>query len=115
MWTDQGCVSLNNPHLVVDLIAVMSAFVIPSAAWVRVPITHQVFVDAESSGWAVEEVLMFTGHTVWSRSGTASFTTMRVTDLLIILFSGKPIIQIVTVFPLSPLILTRAPETFIGL
>ena len=40
---------------------------------------------------------------------------MRVTELLIILFSGKPIIQIVTVFPLSPFIVTRAPEGSIRL
>ena len=78
-------------------------------------ITHQVLVDAESSGWAVEEVFMLAGNTVWSRSGTASLTTMRITDLLIILFIGKPIIQIVTVVTLFPIIVTRAPESSIGL
>ena len=40
---------------------------------------------------------------------------MRVTELLIFLFTGKPIIQIVTVSPLSPIFVTLAPESFVEL
>ena len=95
--------------------AVISTFIISSTAWMWVAITHQVLVKAESSGWAVEEVLMLAGNTVWSRSGTASFTTMRITDLLIILFSSKPILQKVTVISLFSIFVTRAPESSIRL
>ena len=58
---------------------------------------------------------MLAGNTVWSRSGTASLTTMRISVLLIFLLTGKPFIQNVTVFPLFPFIVTRAPEVSIGL
>ena len=112
--TNQGGISLDNPFLEVDFQTMINAFIIPTTAWMWMTVTHHLLVDAESSGWAVEEVLIFTGHTVWSRGGTAPLTTMRVTDLLIILFTDKPIIQIVTVSPCVPLIVTGAPKGFIS-
>ena len=62
-------------------------------------------------GVAVKEVWMFTGQTVWTIIGGLAGldTTMWVSDLVIVLPS-KPIIQIVTVFPLFPIFVTRAPE-----
>ena len=89
----------------------MNTFIISSTAWMRMAITHQVLVNAESSGWAVEKVFMLAGYTVWSRIWTASFTSMRVTDLLIIFLSGKPIIKIVTSVTLFPIIVTQTPES----
>ena len=93
----------------------INAFIIPTTAWMWMTVTHHLLVDAESCGIEVEEVFMFAGNTIWSSSGTASFTTMRITDLLIFLFTGKPIIQIVTFRTCVPLIVTQAPESSISL
>ena len=62
-------------------------------------------------GIAVEEVWMFASQTVWTIiGGLAGFdTTMWVSDLVFVL-SSKPTIKIATEFPLSPILVTGAPE-----
>ena len=97
--TNQGRISLDSPLLVVYFVAVVNTFIIPTTAWMGMAIAHIFLVDAESSGRAVEEIFMFTGKTIWSRSRTACLTSVRVSNLVFFLFR-KPIFhgifQIVT-------------------